>query len=740
MSDIEDGEEEAVEEPQKIETKRIFINNVDTYHGKNLAKFLSKCVVGSSLEASGEEEAAGEEEKEKKKENTYKIYGTIKNESDYKKSEFVTETIKYETKEQLLEQLLECDIIIYDIIEDTVQVDEACWAITSLHNELEKIDKPKLFILLSTVMTWAKSKPTDPEDPDVPFTEEDFRKRKCHPNFREHLAAEKTVLKFGKTNKKKLSTYIVCSGLVYGQEESLFHYLFKAGWHNEPELPVYGNGKNIIPAIHINDLGSVIQNIADQKPKIRYLLALDDSKFTLKQITKAVSKQLTTGKFKILPREDAFLNKEISQIQFDMLTLDLRMEAAYVKENMQIKWHCETGFVDNAAKVIKEFKISRNLTPFRVCILGPPGVGKTTIAQQLAKDYKVHHITIKDVITKAIADLEKIAARADQEPEKPAGEEGEEEEEEEDNDDEAQGIDAGELETIKESMEQNNGRLENQYIIRFFKQRLMSKPCQNQGFILDGFPKTEDQAKELFAPDETQEEEEEPETVQGEEEPKEPKFHKLITPDIIIKLDASDDFLSRRIMNLPEKLVQDTHNTEEGLQRRLTEYRMLNNDDETVTNVFEEEYELDIIKYSPEAIEDDKSYLHKNIVSAIKMNYMKDSRNYGLTPEEKDLLKRIEVEATLKKEREEKEERERKENEENEERIRKQIEWGERLEKIKKEELEHLETQSIPLRNYLMTHVMPTLTKGLIECAKSKPEDPIDFLAEFLFKNNPQIN
>ena len=151
--------------------------------------------------------------------------------------------------------------------------------------------------------------------------------------------------------------------------------------------------------------------------------------------------------------------------------------------------------------------------------MGPPGVGKTTIAQQLARDYKVHHISIKDVINKAIADLEKIAARADQEPEKPAGEEGEEEEEEEDNDDEAQGIDAGELETIKESMEQNNGllsiisllkpinykdlkfvgRLENQYVIRFFKQRLMSKPCQNQGFILDGFPKTEDQAKELFA-------------------------------------------------------------------------------------------------------------------------------------------------------------------------------------------------------------------------------------------------
>ncbi len=65
---------------------------------------------------------------------------------------------------------------------------------------------------------------------------------------------------------------------------------------------------------------------------------------------------------------------------------------------------------------------------------------------------------------------------------------------------------------------------------------------------------------------------------------------------------------------------------------------------------------------------------------------------------------------------------------------------NEKLEKIKKEELEYLETQSVPLRNYLMTHVMPTLTKGLIECCKQKPEDPIDYLAEYLFKNNPQVD
>lgn len=39
-----------------------------------------------------------------------------------------------------------------------------------------------------------------------------------------------------------------------------------------------------------------------------------------------------------------------------------------------------------------------------------------------------------------------------------------------------------------------------------------------------------------------------------------------------------------------------------------------------------------------------------------------------------------------------------------------------------------LETHSIPLRNYLMRHVMPTLTEGLVEVCKVRPIDPVDYL------------
>ncbi len=63
-----------------------------------------------------------------------------------------------------------------------------------------------------------------------------------------------------------------------------------------------------------------------------------------------------------------------------------------------------------------------------------------------------------------------------------------------------------------------------------------------------------------------------------------------------------------------------------------------------------------------------------------------------------------------------------------------------RLEEVKQEEYELLETQSIPLRNYLMKHVMPTLTQGLIDCCKVRPDDAVDYLVSFWHWHRININ
>ncbi len=90
----------------------------------------------------------------------------------------------------------------------------------------------------------------------MPFSEDEFRRRRAHPNFKEHHSAEKLITKLGLTNKKKLLTYIVATGLTYGMEENVFHYMFKSAWLNLPEIQVFGKGTNFLPTIHVIDLAA----------------------------------------------------------------------------------------------------------------------------------------------------------------------------------------------------------------------------------------------------------------------------------------------------------------------------------------------------------------------------------------------------------------------------------------------------------------------------------------------------
>ena len=96
------------------------------------------------------------------------------------------------------------------------------------------------------------------------------------------------------------------------------------------------------------------------------------------------------------------------------------------------------------------------------------------------------------------------------------------------------------------------------------------------------------------------------------------------------------------------------------------------------------------------------------------MRRVKQPHNYGPTPEEQEISKRKELAEREKREREEREERERDEQEAATDRMKKQKEWTSKLEQIKNEEFQMLDAQATPLRNYLMAHVMPTLTKALI--------------------------
>ncbi|XP_054651998.1 adenylate kinase 7 isoform X3 [Dunckerocampus dactyliophorus] len=615
--------------------KRVFINAVDSYASKNIAKWLSKQTLQSN--------ATTDREGVKVKSNdnvlqSYPVVGTL-SEGSEEDTPYLQEAYVQLSREMILEKLLECDVIIYNITQHPDQVDEACWAVSALHNKISSFTGPKMFILVSTVMTWACSEAVISGELELPFTDDDFRRRQAHPNFKQHIELEKLVAKLGRTERSSFSTYIVVSGLQYGMGEQVLHLFFRMSWlGQEKEIPVFGEGNNIVPTIHIRDLASVIHKVIELQPKPYYLLAVDYSNNTMKDIVKAIAVALGPGKIQKKPFEEAFLEQELSIMEINLMNINLCMEAAHLKEQFSIRWVCEFGLVENIELVVEEFRQIRGLVPVRICVLGPPAVGKSSLSQQICDHYKLHHIQLTEAISETISHLEHMVRTTISVAE---------------NEESPLAIEAQELLNIfKENLEQNGGMLDDHLLVRVVVDKLMTNPCKNQGFVLDGFPKTYNQAKEVFHVEE-QESEDKASPV--------PSYNKKIMPDI-----------------------------------------------------------------TDEKAPDSQLLMHSICES------VGQPRNYGLSSQE------VQKEGRIHTGTPDELAREQKEVEDALQRSAHWEMWTKTLEEKRQWEVQQLEVLTVPMKNYLMDmNIMTTMSQGLIACGSAWPEDPIDFLAEYLLKNNP---
>ncbi|XP_013867311.1 adenylate kinase 7 [Austrofundulus limnaeus] len=664
---------------------RVFLNSIDSYSSRSIAQFLCECTADEE-EASHPNRTAA-----------FQVVGTVSHRSSEDRPR-VHEEYFLPDREELLSRLLECRVVIYNISQDPEQVEEATWAVTELHNQISGFSGPKLFILVSTVMTWASSKPLDPDEPELPFTDEIFWSRRAHPSFLRHMELERTVVKLGKTNRALLSTYVVASGLQYGMGEQIFHYFFKTSWLGQDRtISVFGDGQNIVPTIHISDLARVLQNVIEHQPRPYYLLAVDSSNNSMEEIVKAISSALGPKEIQMRPLEDIYLIQDLSEVEMDYLQVNLRMEAVHIKKLFSSSWLCESGLVDNVELVVEEYRQNRGLLPLRLCVLGPPAVGKSTVSQRICERYKLHHIRLQDAVSEAVARLEDLVKNSDPDVDGNAAE-------------------AQDLLTKLKHTEDNKPELNvSEEQMKVLKDKLMSNPCRNQGFVLDGFPCTHEQAKELFS---------------EEESPSDSR--RVFMPELVLCLDAADWFLKERAMNLPERLVQELHYEPERFTRRLAAYRERSAEDDSVSDYF---------------VDRDVALLHLKVSSSeeqdcwLMMQQIFDTlgppRTYGPNTWEVQEERRRETEKKMKEAEERAREEQREAEEEARSRAARWEEWTLCLQEERLREEQEMEEQSGPMRSYLMEHVMPTLTRGLIECYRRQPENPVEFLAEFLFKNSP---
>lgn len=69
-----------------------------------------------------------------------------------------------------------------------------------------------------------------------------------------------------------------------------------------------------------------------------------------------------------------------------------------------------------------------------------------------------------------------------------------------------------------------------------------------------------------------------------------------------------------------------------------------------------------------------------------------------------------------------------------------EIRDAKKIEKLREQERDLLDQRSQPIRQYLMDNVVPHLTEGLIDLCKTIPEDPVDYLSNFLLKKADEID
>ena len=119
--------------------------------------------------------------------------------------------------------------------------------------------------------------------------------------------------------------------------------------NNDHTLPIYKEGKNIVPTIHIYDFVALIKRIIEKTPDINYLIAVDKTKDkSLKNLITSISKSVGNSKVK----NHYSSNINVPNNQF--LALDIKMKPTKIFEDKQedgeeeeqfllrkFKWHCE---------------------------------------------------------------------------------------------------------------------------------------------------------------------------------------------------------------------------------------------------------------------------------------------------------------------------------------------------------------------------------------------------------------
>ncbi|GLE06601.1 hypothetical protein PINS_up015995 [Pythium insidiosum] len=452
--------------------------------------------------------------------------------------------------------------------------------------------------------------------------------------------------------------------------------------------------------------------------------------------------------------------------------------------------HVDAGLLGHLAFFVHDFIMSMDLRPLKTVVLGPPRVGKSWLSAKLAKDYYLPHLSLPSIVREV---LESDTRERHDEQQPDTDGDASAEPKPEGGDSERPPTPEDELKTLRTALlawrdtdadakasmtDAVLATLPEPLVLQALRWKLCSTTCRNHGYVLDGLPVSVAQATKVFELIKTETDADA--TGEDGDGDSGAKATESSGDDAGDSADATDP---RALAKSRSKLLLDKLKPERQLQtpnrvivlhapRALLEQRAqsLSEDDAVATNCTQTAFDARFSLFSAESeglvtffeqlpaaadhrngvevlelhLENDACFQDSERLLSPVQEYMEQGgkgkpHNFHPTREE---LKQMEREHARKRADEEAAERQRQLEQDERDVAQQQARLAAdkaRLELIQREEAELLEARAKPLRTYLMDTVLPALTEGMLEVVKVQPDDPIDYLAEFLFKKGQEL-
>jgi adenylate kinase len=128
---------------------------------------------------------------------------------------------------------------------------------------------------------------------------------------------------------------------------------------------------------------------------------------------------------------------------------------------------CNSGFEQTC---VDEYIAAHHLHPLRVFVHGGPCVGKSTLCESLAKEHYIPHLKLETMVEAALGGKDDFAVE----------------------------LEKALVPNPDKKNKKKDRRLPLPQLIQVVQKQLQQPLCRNKGYVLDGFPRTLEEARALF--------------------------------------------------------------------------------------------------------------------------------------------------------------------------------------------------------------------------------------------------